>query len=51
MIKSKRNNFGVKGVSKPHKSFFYKLLQPVNKELVKKCKNIFRGVDKIKVEQ
>lgn len=49
MIKSKRNNFGVKGFSKPHKSFFYKLLQPVNRELVRKCKNIFRGVDKIKV--
>lgn len=49
MIKSKRNNFGVKGFSIPHKSFFNKLLQPVNRKLVRKCKNIFRGVDKIKV--
>lgn len=44
MKKTKRNNFGVKGFSKPHKSFFAELLRPVNKKLVKKCKIIFQGI-------
>lgn len=48
-MKNMRNNFGVKGVSKPAASFFCNLKKPVDTTMVKRVQNIFRGIENVKV--
>lgn len=48
-MKNMRNNFGVKGVSTPDASFFSSLKRPVNAAMVKRTKNIFKGIENVKV--
>ena len=48
-MRNMRNNFGVKGVSTPDASFFSSLKRPVNAAMVKRTKNIFKGIENVKV--
>lgn len=48
-MKNMRNNFGVKGVTAPDASFFNDLKKPVNATMVRRARNIFRGIENVKV--
>lgn len=48
--KDKRNNYGVKGFSSPTPEFFNYLIQPINKDMINKTKDIFKGCNKLKIK-
>ncbi len=48
-MKNMRNDFGVKGVTKPDESFFDDLKKPVDSAWVKKAHKVFKGVADVKV--
>lgn len=48
-MKDARNNFGVKGVSAPDASFFEDLKRPVDVAMVKRAKNIFKGIENVEI--
>lgn len=49
LMKNMRNNFGVKGVTAPDASFFNNLKKPVSTTMVRRARNIFRGIENVKV--
>lgn len=44
-----KDQYGITGISAPHKEFFADLMKPVDQKLVEKCKNIFAGIKNVKV--
>lgn len=48
-MKDMRNNFGVKGVTKPDASFFKDLKKPVDSTWAKKAHKVFEGMGDVKV--
>jgi len=48
-MKNMSNDFGVKGVTRPDKSFFNDLKKPVDSAWAKKAQKVFKGVADVKV--